>query len=57
MCPNKTRTTSQQPQAHGLLKRYVKTIEERLKKVVSTHRPDWEVRLPMFQLAYRNINP
>jgi hypothetical protein len=31
----------------------VKTIEEHLRKVVSTHQRDWDERLPLFLLAYR----
>jgi hypothetical protein len=29
------------------------TIEEHLRKVVSTHQWDWDERLPIFLLAYR----
>jgi len=36
------------------VERYVKTIEEHLRKVVSTHRWDWDERLPIFLLAYRS---
>jgi hypothetical protein len=34
-----------------LVEGYVKTFEEHLRKVVSTHRKDWDERLPIFGLA------
>jgi len=36
-----------------MVERYVKTIEEHLRKVVSTHQRDWDERLPIFLLDYR----
>jgi hypothetical protein len=36
-----------------MVERYVKTIEEYMRKVVSTHQRDWDERLPIFMLAYR----
>jgi hypothetical protein len=33
--------------------RYVKTVKEHLRKVVSTYQRDWDERLPIFLLAYR----
>jgi hypothetical protein len=36
-----------------MVERYVKTVEEHLRKVVSTHQGDWDERLPSFLLAYR----
>jgi hypothetical protein len=36
-----------------MVERYVKTIEEHLRKVVSTHQWDWDEMLPIFLLAYR----
>jgi hypothetical protein len=33
--------------------RYMKTVEEHMRKVVSTHQRDWDERLPVFLLAYR----
>jgi hypothetical protein len=36
-----------------MVERYVKTIEEHLRKVVSTHQRDWDKRLSIFLLAYR----
>jgi hypothetical protein len=38
-----------------MVERYVKTIEEHLRKVVSTHQRDWDERLPIFLLAYRAL--
>ena len=39
---NKNRTTPLHPQSDGMMERYVKTIEEHLKKFVSTHQQDWD---------------
>jgi transposase InsO family protein len=50
---NKTRTTPLHPQSDGMVERYMKTIEEHLRKVVSTHQRDWDERLPIFLLAYQ----
>jgi hypothetical protein len=49
---SKTRTTTLYPQSDGMVERYVKTVEELLKKVASTHQRDWDERLPIFLLAY-----
>jgi transposase InsO family protein len=49
----KTRTTPLHQQSDGMVERYVKTIEEHLRKVVSTYQRDWDERLPIFLLAYR----
>jgi hypothetical protein len=49
----KTRTTPLHPESDGMVERYVKTVEEHLRKVVSTHQRDWDERLPIFLLAYR----
>jgi hypothetical protein len=37
---NKTRTTPLHPQSDGMVEHYVKTVEEHLRKVVSTHQRD-----------------
>jgi hypothetical protein len=50
----KTRATPLHPQSDCMVERYVKTIEEHLRKVVSTHQRDWDERLRIFLLAYRN---
>ncbi|PNF43660.1 hypothetical protein B7P43_G16174 [Cryptotermes secundus] len=39
---SKTRTTPLHPQSDGMVERYVKTIEEHLRKVVSSHQRDWD---------------
>jgi hypothetical protein len=36
-----------------MVERYMKTIEERLRKVVVPHQRDWDEGLPLFLLAYR----
>jgi hypothetical protein len=48
-----SRTTPLHPQSDGMVERYMKTIEEHLRKVVSTHQRDWDERVPIFLLAYR----
>jgi len=50
---NETRMTPLHPQSDGIVERYVKTIEEHLRKVVSTHQRDWDERPTIFLLAYR----
>jgi hypothetical protein len=50
---NKTRTTPLHPQSDGMVERYIKTIEEHLRKVVASHQRDWDERLHLFLLAYR----
>jgi hypothetical protein len=51
---NKTRTTPLYLQSDGIVERHVKTTEEHLRKVVSTHQRYWDERLPFFLLAYRS---
>jgi hypothetical protein len=36
-----------------MVERYIKTIEEHLRKVVASHQWDWDERLPLYLLAYR----
>jgi hypothetical protein len=50
---SKTRTTPLHLQSDGMVERYVKTVEEHLRKVVCTQQRDWDERLPIFLLAYR----
>jgi hypothetical protein len=35
-----------------MVERYVKTIEEHLRKVVTSNQRDWDEKLPLFLLAY-----
>ena len=46
-------TTPLHPQSDGMVECYVKTIEEHLRKIVTSHQRDWDERLPLFLLAYR----
>jgi hypothetical protein len=50
---SKMRTTPLQPQSDGMVQRYIKTVEEHLRKVVASHQKDWDSGLPNFVLAYR----
>jgi len=52
-CVNKTRTTPLHPQSDVVVKRYVKKIEEHLRKVVSFYQRAWDEKPPIFPLAYR----
>jgi hypothetical protein len=36
-----------------MVERYIKTIEEHLRKVVASRQRDWDEGLPLFLLAYR----
>jgi transposase InsO family protein len=47
---NKTRTTPLHPQSDGMVERYIKTVEEHMRKVVTSHQRDWDARLPIFLL-------
>jgi transposase len=49
---SKTRTTPLHPQSNSMVERYVKTIEEHLRKVVASNQRDWDEKLPLFLLAY-----
>jgi hypothetical protein len=49
---SKTRTTPLHPQS-DMVQRYIKTVEEHIRKVVSSDQRDWDERLPLFFLAYR----
>jgi transposase InsO family protein len=50
---DKTRTTPLHPQSDGMVERYIRTVEDHLQKVVTSHQRDWDERLPIFPLAYR----
>lgn len=49
---SKTKTTPLHSQSDGMVERYVKTMEEHLRKVVSAHHRKWDQRLPIL-LSYR----
>jgi hypothetical protein len=49
---SKTRTTPLHTQSDGMVERYIKTIEEHIRKVVASHQRDWNERLPLFLQAY-----
>jgi transposase InsO family protein len=44
---SKTRTTLLHLQSDGMVKRYVKTIKEHLRKVVTSNQRDWDKKLPL----------
>jgi transposase InsO family protein len=48
----KTRATPLHPQSDDMLERYMKTVEQHLRKVVASHQRDWDERLPIFLLTY-----
>lgn len=50
----KTRTTPLHPQSDGMVERFNRTLEEYLRKVVSSHQKDWDEHIPKFLLAYRS---
>jgi hypothetical protein len=50
---SKTRTIPLHPQSDGMVKRYIKTVQEHLRKVVASNQKDWDAMLPLFILAYR----
>jgi hypothetical protein len=39
-------------QSDGMVEQYVNTVKDHQRKVVSTHRCDWNVRLPIFLLVH-----
>jgi hypothetical protein len=39
---SKTRITPLNPQSDGMVERYIKTIEEHLRKVVTSNQKDWD---------------
>jgi hypothetical protein len=40
-------------QSDSIVDRYVKTIEEHLRKVVASNQRDWDKKWPLFLIAYR----
>jgi len=51
---NKTRTTPLHPQSDGMVERFNRTLEERLRKVVSQNQKDWDEHVQLFLMAYRS---
>jgi hypothetical protein len=49
---SKTRTTPLHPHSDGMVERYIKMIEEHIRKVAAPYQRDWDKRLPLFRLAY-----
>jgi hypothetical protein len=41
------------PHLKSMVEHYMKTVQKHLRKVISTHQRDCDVRLPLFLLAYR----
>jgi transposase InsO family protein len=50
---SKACTTPLHLQSDTVVDRYIKTVEEHLRKVIASHQKDWDARLPIFLLAYR----
>jgi transposase InsO family protein len=46
-------TTPLHPQSDGMVERYIRTIQEHIRKVIALHQKDWDSRLSIFLLAYR----
>jgi hypothetical protein len=38
-----------------MVERYIKTVEEHLRKVIASHQRDWDENLSLFLLAYRAL--
>jgi hypothetical protein len=51
---HKIHITLLHPQSEDMVERYIRTVEEDLRKVVAPHPRDWDRRLPIFFLAYRS---
>jgi hypothetical protein len=49
---SKTPSTSLHPQSHAMVERYIKSVEELLRKVIAFIQRDWDARLPPSPLAY-----
>jgi hypothetical protein len=50
---SKISTTTLHPQSRGMVELYIRMVEEHLQKVVTLHHRDWDIRLPIFLIAYR----
>jgi transposase InsO family protein len=44
---SKTHSTPLHPQSDGMVERYIKTVEEHLRKIVASLQRDWDERLPL----------
>jgi hypothetical protein len=50
---NKTCTNPLHPQSDGMVERYIRTVQEHLRKAVASNQKAWDAKLPHFLLAYR----
>jgi hypothetical protein len=50
---SKTCMTPLHTQSDGMVKCYIKTVREHLRKVIASHQRNWDSKLPIFLLAYR----
>ncbi|KAJ8879977.1 hypothetical protein PR048_020598 [Dryococelus australis] len=50
----KTRTTASHPQSDGMVKRLNRTLEQYLSIFVADNQKDWDVKVPLFLLAYHS---
>jgi hypothetical protein len=50
---SKMHMTPQHPQLDSMAVCYIKMVKEHIRKVVASHKRDWDARLPIFLLAYR----
>jgi hypothetical protein len=41
------------PQLNGMMKQYVRMVEEHLCKIMASHQRDWDATLSVFLLTYR----
>lgn len=48
-----TRTTPLHPQSDGMVKRFNRTMEEQLSKIMDSHQQDWDEYPTLFLMAYR----
>ena len=51
---DKTQTTPLHPQSDGMVERFNRTILNNLSLLVSRNQQDWDLKLPLFLLAYRS---
>jgi hypothetical protein len=53
---SKTRTTPLHLQSDGMVERYVKTIEEQLRKVVASNHRDWDEKTPLLSPSLQGFH-